>query len=69
MIVLMPLVLFAAPLVQETAMPTQRVVKLATATVTIIQAQRIKVTDTDQPKRQSDRQIRQREQKPIVEFF
>lgn len=68
MIALLPLFL-AATLVAgtETKAPV-RTVKVATATVTIIQAERI-APSTVAGEAKPDRQIRQREQRPLVEFF
>lgn len=68
MIVLLPLLLAAAPVYGGDAQAPLRAVRVATATVTIIQAERISssIVETNA---KPDRQIRRREQKPLIEFF
>jgi hypothetical protein len=69
MIALLPLLLAATPVADNGAKAPRPAVRLATASVTIVQAERIAPTlaEGDAPK--PDRQVRQREQKPLVEFF
>jgi hypothetical protein len=73
MIAILPLLLAAAPVAASVAgdgAAMQRpVARLATATVTIVQAERIApfIADTAVPK--PDRQIRQRDAMPLVEFY
>jgi hypothetical protein len=69
MIALLPLLLGATPVSGgDGKVASSRVARVATATVTIIQAERItpSVVETNV---KPDRQIRRREQKPLVEFF
>lgn len=69
MIALLPLFLAAAPVADNVASAPRPAVRLATASVTILQADRIASAMPDNMTPKPDRQIRQREQKPLVEFF
>lgn len=63
------LLLVAAP-VTESA-PTQKpaAVRVATASVTIIQAERVTPDRNAEAPRKRDRQVREREDKPMIEFY
>lgn len=49
--------------------PTGPAVRLGTASVTIIQAERIVAEPAQADPMRQDRQIRKREEKPLVEFY
>lgn len=49
--------------------PPRPAVRIGTASVTIIQAERIVVEQTPSDPPKQDRQIRKREDKPLVEFY
>lgn len=68
MMALLPLLFAVAPVSAGDAQVPVRAVKVATATVTIIQAERI-TPSIGETNAKRDRQIRRREQKPLVEFF
>ena len=69
MIALLPLLLAAVPVSGgDGKAASSRIARVATATVTIVQAERIAPL-TVEADAKPDRQIRQREQKPLVEFF
>lgn len=63
------LALTAATPTGSEAPPTRSAVRLGTASVTIIQAERIVVEPTQAGPLQQDRHIRKREEKPLVEFY
>ena len=64
-------VLLAAAAAAAAGGPVQRrgAVRVATATVTIVQAERIAPTVVAQSTAKQDRQISVREAKPMVEFY
>jgi hypothetical protein len=68
MIVLLPLMFAAAPVSGGDGRAPERAIRVATATVTIIQPERISPSIVEADAK-PDRQIRRREQKPLVEFF
>ena len=68
MLVLAILLLVAATGADDAATPARRSAQIATASVMIIQAERITpARDTTAPRKQ-DRQIRRRDEKPLIEF-
>jgi hypothetical protein len=69
MITLLPLLLAATPASGDAEAVRRPATRLATATVTIVQAERITPTDVREAMAKPDRQLRQREQMPLVEFF
>lgn len=69
MIALLPLLLAATPVADNGASTPRPAVRLATASVMIVQAERITRSLPDKATPKPDRQIREREQKPLVEFF
>jgi hypothetical protein len=69
MIAFLPLLIAAAPVGGDTVAVTRPVTRLASASVTIIQAERIAPSLAPIQASMSDRQISQREAKPIIEFY
>ncbi len=69
MIALLPLLIAATPVGGDNVAPERPVTRLASATVTIIQAERIAPSLVGIQASMSDRQIRQREARPIIEFY
>jgi hypothetical protein len=66
-IALLPLLLAATPVVPE-AMPS-RVSRVATATVQIIRLESVSAQVEPKEAKPADRQYRQRDDMPLVEFF
>jgi len=69
MTLLLFLALTAAKPIGGGAPPTRPAVRLGTASVTIIQSERIVAEPTQADPLRQDRQIRKREEKPLVEFY
>lgn len=69
MIALLPFLLAAAPLAGDSAVVKRPVAQMASATVTIIQAEPITFALGETKAQKPDRQVRQREEKPLVEFY
>lgn len=69
MIVFLPLLIAATPVGGDNVAVTRTVTRLASATVTIIQAERISPSLVTVQGPMSDRQISQRDAKPIIEFY
>lgn len=69
MIAFLPLLIAAAPVSDDTVAVTRPVTRLASATVTIIQAERIAPSLVGIQAPMSDRQISHREAKPMIEFY
>jgi hypothetical protein len=69
MIALLPLLLAATPVASEAPAVRQQASRVATATVTIISAERIEVRPTSTASARTDRQYRNRGSVPMVEFF
>lgn len=69
MIALLPLLIAATQVGGDNVAPKRPVTRLASATVTIIQAERIAPSLVGIQAPMSDRQIRQREARPIIEFY
>ncbi len=63
------LILVAATGADDVATSSRRPARVATATVTIIQAERVTPADEGVTSQKRDRQIRKRENKPLVEFY
>jgi hypothetical protein len=66
MTALLPLLLAAAPIATAERMPVS---KVATVSVTIIRAELIEVKPRPSVTPQTDRQYRQRDSVPMVDFF
>lgn len=68
---LMPtiLLLVAAPVTEPAPNPKRSAVRVTTASVTIIQAERVTPDRNLQAPRKRERQIREREDKPMIEFY
>ena len=62
------LLLIAATGADDAATPARRAAYVATASVTIIQAERISPSRDITALRKQDRQIRKRDEKPLIEF-
>ena len=62
------LLLVAATSADDTATPARRSAHIATASVTIIQAERITPARDTTAMRKQDREIRRRDDKPLIEF-
>jgi len=62
-------ILTAAASLEGGPPPTRAVVRLGTASVTIIQAERIVAEPSQTDPVRQDRQIRKREEKRLVEFY
>ena len=62
------LLLVAATSADDAATPARRSAHIATASVTIIQAERITPARDTTAMRKQDRQIRRRDEKPLIEF-
>jgi hypothetical protein len=69
MIALLPLLLAAAPVAGESVAVKRPVTRVASASVRIIHAERITSETVEAKAGKPDRQVRQREAKPLVEFF
>ncbi len=69
MIVLLPLLIAAASQAEQFVASTRPKAQLASATVTIIQAEPITYALVEVKTPKPDRQVRQREAKPLVEFY
>jgi hypothetical protein len=69
MIALLPLFLAAAPIAGGDLPARPQVARLATASVTIIRAERIGPSVADSNRADSDREVRQRDHRPLIEFF
>jgi hypothetical protein len=67
MIALLPLLLAATPVAPEAA--PARVSRVATATVQIIRLERVSAPADSRSPTSADRQYRQRDAMPLVEFF
>lgn len=63
------LILTAAAPMEGGSPPTRTVVRLGTASVTIVQAERIVAEPTQTDPRRQDRQIQKRDGKRLVEFY
>lgn len=63
------LLLFLAAIPDRVVHPPRPVMRVATATVLIIQAERIEPALPPRETQKPDRQIRQREARPLVEFY
>lgn len=69
MIALLPFFLAATPVAGDSAMAKRPVAQMASATVTIFQAEQITFALVETKAQKPDRQVRQREAKPLVEFY
>ena len=69
MIVPAILMLVAATGADDGSTTSRQPKRVATATVTIIQAERVTSSDDSITSQKRDRQIRKRENKPLVEFY
>ena len=69
MIALLPLLLVVAPVAGDGKAVQRPVARLALASVTIINAERITPVLVEAEIRKPDRQVRQREDRALVEFF
>jgi hypothetical protein len=69
MIALLPLLLAVTPVAGDSVAVKRPVTRVASASVRIIQAERITPALVDATAAKPDRQVRQREAKPLVEFF
>ena len=69
MIALLPLLLATAPVVGDAAPVRRPVNVMATASVTIIRAEPVEAKPQPASAAQTDRQYRQRDSAPMVEFF
>ena len=63
------LMLIATTRADDVATTSRQPSRVATATVTIIQAERVAPADEGVTSRKRDREIRKRENKPLVEFY
>jgi hypothetical protein len=63
------LLLIAATGADDAATIERRATRVATASVTIIQAERITSARDTTVLRKQDRQIRRRDEKPLIEFY
>jgi hypothetical protein len=69
MIAILPLLLAATSVGGDSVAVKRFVTQVASASVRIIQAERITPEAVEAKGKKTDRQIRQREAKPLVEFF
>ncbi|MBL0924885.1 MAG: hypothetical protein IBJ12_10535 [Sphingomonadaceae bacterium] len=69
MFVLLPLLLAGTPIAADNVAPKGQVTRMASASVKIIRAERIGPLRLDVQFRKPDRQVRQREARPLIEFF
>ncbi len=69
MIALLPLLLAAAPVASDAPAARTQVSRAAVATVTIIRAEPVEVTPISLADAKTDRQYRQRDSVPMVEFY
>ena len=69
MIALLPLLLAAAPVSSDAPVVRTQARRVAVATVTIIQAEPVEVTPISSADAKTDRQYRQRDSVPMVEFY
>ena len=69
MIAFLPLLIAAAPVSGDNVVAARPVTRLASATVTIIQAERIAPSLVGIQAPMFDRQISQREARPMIEFY
>jgi hypothetical protein len=69
MIALLPLLLAATPLAGDSVSDKRPVTRVASASVRIIQSERITLQLVEAKAEKPDRQVRQRDAKPLVEFF
>jgi hypothetical protein len=69
MIALLPLLLAATPVAGESVAVKGPVSRVASASVTIIHLERITAEIVEAKAEKPDRQVRQRDSKPLVEFF
>ena len=63
------LLLAAAPVAENVATRRAGPVRMATASVTIIQAERVAPERNRTEPQKQDRQIRKRDDKPLIEFY
>lgn len=69
MVTLLSLLIAATPVAGDNAAARRPVSRLASATVTIVHAERIVVSLVEAQSPMPDRQIREREARPMVEFY
>ncbi len=69
MIAFLPLLIAAAPVGGDNVAVTRPVTRLASASVTIIQAEPITFAQVELRTPTPDRLVRQRDAKPLVEFY
>jgi len=69
MIALLPLLLATAPAAADAAPMRRPVAVMATASVTIVRAERVEVKLQPDSRPQTDRQYRQRDSAPMVDFY
>jgi hypothetical protein len=69
MIAFLPLLLAAAPVAGDSVVVKRPATRVASASVRIIHAERITPEAVEANSAKPDRQVRQREAKPLVEFL